>query len=87
MKIYAFKVTQAGDVPLDAVFEHVNGLPLEARLKQVMDSPFRLEAAQKVGTFWYVDFADIKHDGPRRNERWEVLRQAFNIWARNNQFQ
>jgi hypothetical protein len=66
VKIHAFRVIQVGGVSLDAVFEHLNTLPLEGRLKNVVDSPLRLEAAHKVGTFWYADFAGIKHDGPGR---------------------
>jgi hypothetical protein len=64
MKVHAYIVQPRGAVPMDATLQHIAGLGLEARLKNVNNGGMRLEYAAKVGHFWLLDFTLIRREGP-----------------------
>ncbi len=66
MKIHAYKVTARGELSLDQVLTHLSHLPLVQRLRTVSGSEIRLEAANKAGRTWSLDFGGIRPEGPGR---------------------
>ena len=66
MKVHAFKITARGDFSLDQVLAYINQIPLEERLRPIGGGDLRLEAAQKAGNVWSLDFGSIRSQGPGR---------------------
>ena len=69
MKIHAYKVVPRGQFALGDVLEHISGLSLEERLRTVAEGDIRLEAGNRAGRFWTLDFGGIRPDGPGRASR------------------
>jgi hypothetical protein len=66
VKIHAYKVVPRGQVSLDQVLDHINGLALGDRLRTVSEGDIRLEMGNKAGQLWVLDFGGIRPDGPGR---------------------
>jgi hypothetical protein len=69
LRIHAYQITARGDLSLDQVLTHISQLPLEQRLRDVAGSEIRLEAANKAGQVWSLDFGGIHQEGPGRAAR------------------
>ncbi|TIR15520.1 MAG: hypothetical protein E5X34_28915 [Mesorhizobium sp.] len=66
MKIHAFRAMQIGLVNLAQTLDHIGGLPLEQRLRDISGSQIRLEAAVHGDNLWSLDFGGIRMEGPGR---------------------
>jgi hypothetical protein len=66
VKIHAYKVVPRGQLSLDQVLAHLNGIPLDGRMRTVSDGEIRLESANKTGDIWALDFGGLRPDGPGR---------------------
>lgn len=66
MKIHSYKVFEQGPVALTDILNHLQGISLAQRLRNVSGAQIRLEAVQSTGSIWLLDFGGIRHDGPGR---------------------
>jgi hypothetical protein len=66
LKAHAYHIVPRGQVSLQQVFEHIEGVSLRQRLKVVSGVPMRLEFCAKQGRYWLLDFTLIRRKGPGR---------------------
>ena len=64
MKIHAYRVFPQSEVSLDQILQHLSEQTLEQRLQSVDDIQLRLEAAEKPGATWFIEFGGIRREGP-----------------------
>jgi uncharacterized protein DUF6731 len=69
VKIHAYKIVSRGNLSLDQVLTYIAGLPLEDRIRLVSSGEMRLEAANKTGQIWSLDFGGMRSEGPGRASR------------------